>query len=79
MSLTITCGHAPIQGVDFVRQLASLDDEMLKAAAIAAYFGRTEEAHNVYISAGRPDLAVQLHAQTGNWLRVCILPYEGLT
>ena len=68
-----------IQGVEFVRHLASLNDEMLRAAAIAAYFGRTEEAHDGYIAAGRPDLAVQLHAHTGDWLRVRILPDKHVT
>ena len=50
--------------------MAALEDEVLRIAAVAAYFGRLQEAHDMYSAAGWPDLALQLYAQYGNWLGV---------
>jgi hypothetical protein len=41
-----------------------------RAAETAAYSGRLDEAHEHYLAAGRPDLALQMYAAYGQWHRV---------
>ena len=50
--------------------MASLEDNMLRNAVSAAYLGSLTDAHDAYITAERTDLALQAHAQHGNWSQV---------
>ena len=50
--------------------MASMEDDMLRNAVCATYFGGLSDAHDTYITAGRTDLALQAHAQHGDWLQV---------
>ena len=50
--------------------MASVEDDMLRSAVSAAYFGSLSDARDAYTAAGRTDLVLQLHTQHGNWLQV---------
>ena len=50
--------------------MAAMEDDMLRSAVSAAYFGSLPDAHDAYIAAGRTDLALQAHAQHGSWSQV---------
>lgn len=59
--------------MECTQQMASMEDDMLRSAVSASYFGSLTDAHDAYIAAGRTDLALQAHAQHGNWLQVIII------
>ena len=50
--------------------MVSIEDDMLRTAVSAMYFGGLADVHDAYNAAGRTDLALQAHAQHGSWLQV---------
>ncbi|KAL5245231.1 hypothetical protein ACI65C_012641 [Semiaphis heraclei] len=57
-------------GIKLVKQLANINDILLKQAEVAVYFGDYVKAEQLYIEADRKDLAVILHQKLGNWFKV---------
>jgi hypothetical protein len=51
-------------------QVERLNDQPKQEAEIAAFFGRYDEACELYKKMGRMDLAVQLFVRLGHWERV---------
>lgn len=64
-------------GVQFVKRLLLLDDPKKQAAEVAAYFGQFDEAEKIYRDLDRRDLALQLRASLGDWLKVEKLVQQG--
>lgn len=58
------------QGVQLAKRLQSVHSAAERGAELAAYFGDLGSAQSLYLSAGRPDLALQMHAGQGNWAMV---------
>lgn len=65
------------QGIQFVKRLKKLDNEVKQQAEIAAYFKRFEEAERLYLDMDRRDLAVDLRVKLGDWFRVVQLVKTG--
>uniref|UniRef100_UPI00358FD466 WD repeat-containing protein 35 isoform X2 n=1 Tax=Myxine glutinosa TaxID=7769 RepID=UPI00358FD466 len=57
-------------GLQLIKRLHSLTGQKLKQAEVAAYFGRFEEAEELYLSMDRRDLALKLRTKLGDWFRV---------
>ena len=64
------------QGMECTRQMATMEDDTRRNAVSATYFGSLPDAHDAYITAGRTDLALQAHAQHGNWSQVIAHPTD---
>lgn len=58
------------QGIQFVKRLRALSDRMKQRAEVSAYFGKYDEADQIYQDIDRKDLAIQLRSQLGDWARV---------
>ncbi|KAJ8610815.1 hypothetical protein CTAYLR_006449 [Chrysophaeum taylorii] len=65
------------QGIQFVKRLRGLSDRMKQRAEVASYFGRFDEADQLYQDIDREDLAVQLRSRLGDWGRVAQLIKSG--
>ncbi|ESO83236.1 hypothetical protein LOTGIDRAFT_197584 [Lottia gigantea] len=64
----VKCKDYP--SIEFVKRLGNLQNENIKKAEVAAYFGRYDEAERMYIEMDRRDLAVSLRKKLGDWFRV---------
>lgn len=62
--------YSDYQGIRFVQRLKLIDDKRKQRAEVAAYFKRFEEAEQIYLEMDRKDLAIELRARTGGWVRV---------
>ena len=65
------------QGIQFVKRLRALSDRMKRKAEVAAFFGRFEEAEQIYRDIDRKDLAIDLRTRLGDWQRVAELVRSG--
>jgi WD repeat-containing protein 35 len=65
------------QGIQFVKRLKVLSSRQKQRAEVSAYFGRFEEAEQLYLEAGSKDLAVELRMRLGDWMRVVQLIQSG--
>ncbi|KAM6969516.1 WD repeat-containing protein 35 [Tautogolabrus adspersus] len=65
------------QGIEFVKRLGNLQNEPMKQAEVAAYFGSFEEAERMYLDMDRRDLAISLRIKLGDWFRVLQLLKSG--
>lgn len=65
------------QGITLVKRLAQLQNEQMKAAEIAAYFHRFEQAENIYLDMDRMDLAIDMRMKLGDWFKVVQLLQSG--
>ena len=62
------------RGIQFVKKLRTLaSDRMKQKAEVAAFFGRFDEADQIYRDIDRADLAVHLRSNLGDWQRVASL------
>ncbi|KAA0156222.1 hypothetical protein FNF29_01012 [Cafeteria roenbergensis] len=57
-------------GIQMVKRLRRLPDPDKQRAEVAAFFRRFGDAESIYLESDRPDLAVELRAQLGDWHRV---------
>ncbi|XP_065568434.1 WD repeat-containing protein 35-like isoform X2 [Artemia franciscana] len=58
------------RSVKLVQKLKATENQLLKEAELAAYFGDYEKAEKLYMQADRRDLAVDLRRILGEWDRV---------
>ncbi|EGB12638.1 hypothetical protein AURANDRAFT_51986 [Aureococcus anophagefferens] len=65
------------QGIQFVKRLRGLSDRMKQRAEVAAFFGRFDEAEQIYREIDRKDLAIELRVRLGDWARVSHLVQSG--
>ena len=61
---------ADYHGIQFVKQLRLLEDRKLQMADVAVYFKKFNEAEELYLECGRPDLAIDLRTKLGDWFKV---------
>jgi len=52
------------------QRLAQIQNENVKKAEVAAWFGRYDEAEKLYIEVDRRDLAISLRKKLGDWFKV---------
>lgn len=52
-------------GIQFIKKLAKLNDDVIKRAEVFTYLSRLEDAEHVYLKNDRPDLAISLNKQLG--------------
>ncbi|XP_050408389.2 WD repeat-containing protein 35 [Patella vulgata] len=64
----VKCKDYP--AIEFVKKIGNLQNENLKKAEVAAYFGRYDEAEKTYIEMDRRDLAIGMRKKLGDWMRV---------
>lgn len=57
-------------GIQLIKKLSNIQNEQLKKATIAAYFGKFDEAEELYLSADRRDLAIEQREKLGDWFKV---------
>ena len=55
-------------GIEFVKKLQNLNNGELKRAEIAAYFGKFDQAENLYMDMDRKDLALKMRKKLGDWV-----------
>ncbi|CAK8696266.1 unnamed protein product [Clavelina lepadiformis] len=65
------------QGIGLSKKVEQLHSESMKAAEIAAYFRRFEDAERIYLEMDRRDLAIELRMKLGDWFRVVQLLKSG--
>eukprot|EP00808_Paulinella_micropora_P031806 g55884.t1 len=58
------------QGIQFVKRLQVLNEKSRQRAEVAAYFERYDEAEELYMEMGAPELAMELRQRLGDWFRV---------
>eukprot|EP00457_Paulinella_chromatophora_P000783 gb/GEZN01000783.1/.p1 GENE.gb/GEZN01000783.1/~~gb/GEZN01000783.1/.p1 ORF type:complete len:1200 (+),score=159.05 gb/GEZN01000783.1/:95-3694(+) len=58
------------QGIQFVKRLQVLNEKSRQRAEVAAYFERYDEAEQLYMEMGAPELAIELRQRLGDWFRV---------
>ncbi|XP_059622220.1 WD repeat-containing protein 35 [Phlebotomus argentipes] len=56
-------------GLQLIKRLRSIQNENLKRAEVASFFGDFDEAEKLYIDADRRDLAIQLRQTLCDWFR----------
>ena len=61
---------ADFHGIQFVKQLQSLDNKKLQQAEVCVFFKKFNEAERIYLECERPDLAIDLRLKFGNWFKV---------
>jgi len=61
---------ADFHGIQFVKQLQSLDNKKLQQAEVCVFFKKFNEAERIYLECERPDLAIDLRMKFGNWFKV---------
>jgi len=71
----VKCNDYP--GIQFVKQLKLLSNRKKQQAEVMAYFGRFDEAEQIYLKMGQKDLALDLRMRLGDWLRVVQLINQG--
>ncbi|TPX70337.1 hypothetical protein SpCBS45565_g01735 [Spizellomyces sp. 'palustris'] len=64
-------------GLQFIKRLQKMDDNLKQRAEIAALFGQYEVAEKMYLDMDRKDLAIELREKTGDWFRVVQLIKSG--
>lgn len=65
------------QGLQLVKRLNVIDDKSKQKAEILAYYGRYDEAEQVYKKIERKDLAIQMRMKMGDWFKVVQMVKEG--
>ena len=68
---------ADFHGIQFVKQLQSLDNKKLQQAEVCVFFKNFNEAERIYLECERPDLAIDLRMKFGNWFKVEKLLQKG--
>jgi WD repeat-containing protein 35 len=61
---------ADYHGIQFVKRLQMLDDEVKQRAEVSAYFKKFDEAETLYAEVDRIDLAVEMRMHLGDWFKV---------
>ena len=61
---------ADYHGIQFVKRLQMLDDEIKQRAEVAAYFKNIDEAEALYAQVDRVDLAVEMRMHLGDWFKI---------
>jgi WD repeat-containing protein 35 len=64
-------------GINFVKRLQMIDDDLKKRAEIYTYFGKYEEAENIYGEIDRKDLSLELREKLGDYPKVIQLLEQG--
>ena len=64
-------------GVNFVKRLSVIDDSMIKKAEIASFYGRFDEAEQIFKEIDRRDLALELRQKLGDHAKVIELLEQG--
>ncbi|KHJ97140.1 hypothetical protein OESDEN_02887 [Oesophagostomum dentatum] len=57
-------------GLRFCKRIVEIQDPELKKAEVFVHLGRMADAEKVYLDQDRKDLAISMHKQTEEWLRV---------
>ncbi|XP_065214168.1 WD repeat-containing protein 35 [Planococcus citri] len=57
-------------GIQLIKKLSNIQNVQLKKATIAAYFGKFDEAEELYLMADRRDLAIEQREKLGDWFKV---------
>ncbi|CAB3360361.1 Hypothetical predicted protein [Cloeon dipterum] len=64
----VRCRDYP--GIQLIKRLQSMNNDILKQAEVAAYFKKFDQAEKLYLDVDRRDLAVALRERLGDWFRV---------
>lgn len=65
-------------GINFLKKLENIDDKHKQKAEIAAYFGKYDEAEEIFKEIDRKDLALELRMKLGDWSKVVNLIEQGV-
>ncbi|CAG9759523.1 unnamed protein product [Ceutorhynchus assimilis] len=65
--------------VQFVKKIRAINNEAIRKAEVATYFGDFDKAEKIYIEADRSDLALNLRQILGDWFRVIQILKNGVT
>lgn len=65
------------QALQFLKRIQQLDDKDKQRAEILAYYGKMDEAEEIYEKMERKDLAISMRIRHGDWFRVLQLVKEG--
>jgi len=71
----VRCKDYP--GIQFVKRLQSVQQEAVRRAEVAAWFGRYDDAERLFLEADRKDLAIGLRRRLGDWFKVVQLLKSG--
>lgn len=63
----VRCTNYP--GIQLIKRLKTIQNETLKKAEVAAFFGDFDEAEKLYVDADRRDLAINLRQTLCDWFR----------
>ena len=58
------------QGMQLLKKMQKIDDQIKRKAEAAIYFEDFDEAERLYLSIDRKDLAMDLRSRLGEWFRV---------
>lgn len=61
-----------------MKKLENIDDKHKQKAEIAAYFGKYDEAEEIFKEIDRKDLALELRMKLGDWSKVVNLIEQGV-
>ena len=67
------------QGIQLVKQLKRLDNDLKQDAEVAVHLKQFDQAEALYRRMDRPDLAVDLRMRLGDWLAVSSLKNKTTT
>jgi WD repeat-containing protein 35 len=62
-----------LYGIRFIKRLQVVDDSNKKKAEIAAFYGKYDEAEQIYVMIDRKDLALNLRRKIGDYKKVTAL------
>lgn len=67
-------------GLLFIERLSLIKDQDLQQAEVLRFIGRSHDAEKKYLNLNRPDLAIQMNIDRGEWSRVTpLLTRDGLS
>ena len=64
-------------GINLVQRLQTFDEKSKQKAEISAWFGRYDEAEDIYRTIDRKDLALDMRRKLGDWPKVVQLIEQG--
>lgn len=64
----VRCANYP--GIQLIKRLRTIQNELLQKAEISAFFGNFDEAEKLYVDGDRRDLAINLRQTLSDWFRV---------